>query len=403
MTLDLRTLAAMLAASAILMSVALCAGIRARRTDGFLKWNLGLGLLAGGWLLAALRGLVPDVAAVVAANALLLGGLCLQLGAVAEFGQQRAPRALWALSGPLLFALLLLVRSPAVLAMAASLACAAALAGTANAAMRIEGSGAPRRMLALACDAGALVLLVRAAGAVLSSPLTLDPFTASIFDQAALLVLFATSAAASIAFLLLHRERAEVGLRRLAAVDPLTETFNRVAFLSLAESELARARRSGAPCTLLALTPDRRGDLKGRARREAADRVLSELAAVLRGGLRAGDLVGRYEDEKFCVLLPNTAPRAAFEVAERLGATVAARRIGGVAPAVTLSIGVAPCDVRRAGGLHAAIERAELALRGGRQDGRLTSIKPDAPQRPRLSAGDTTWRSTAATSSSSLP
>jgi len=394
----------MLAASAILMSITLCAGIRTRRSDGFLKWNVGLGSLAAGWLLAALRGLVPDVAAVAAANALLLGGLCLQLGAVAEFGQQRAPRALWALSGPLLFALLLMVRSPAVLTMAASLACAAALAGTANAAMRIEGGGAPRRMLALACDAGALVLLVRAAGAVLSSPLTLDPFTASAFDQAALLVLFATSAAASIAFLLLHRERAEVGLRRLAAIDPLTETYNRLAFLSFAESQLARARRSGEPCTLIALTPDRPADPKsGGARRDAGDRVLAELAAVLRGGLRAGDLVGRYDAEQFCVLLPNTAPRAAREVAERLRATVAARRIGGVAPAVTLSVGVAPCDVQRAGGLHAAIERAELALQRTRQDARLTSIKLDAPRHPRLSAGDTIWRSTAATSSSSLP
>src|SRR5262245_7314619 len=99
---DLRTVVAMLAASALLMSVVMCVGIRARRADGFLKWNLGLGVLAAGWLLYTLRGWLPDVAAVAAGEALLLAGFCLQLAAVAEFGQLRVRRALWMLPGPVL-------------------------------------------------------------------------------------------------------------------------------------------------------------------------------------------------------------------------------------------------------------------------------------------------------------
>src|SRR4249920_11269 len=118
---DLRTVLAMLAASALLMSVVLCVGIRTRRADGFLKWNLGLGLLAAGWLLATLRGWLPDLAAVVGASAVLLAGFCLQLSAVAEFGQQRLRRALWIVPAPLLFLVLLLfLRNPAALTAAAS-------------------------------------------------------------------------------------------------------------------------------------------------------------------------------------------------------------------------------------------------------------------------------------------
>jgi len=370
MPLDLRTMAAMLAASALLMSVALCTGIRARSAGGFMKWNLGLGLLAVGWSLVALRGLLPDRAAVAAGDALLLAGFCLQLAAVAEFGQQPAPRALWMLPGPLLFAVLLLLHSQAALTTAASLACGAALAGTATAARRLAGGGAPRHMLALACDAATIILLARAAAA--SFPLQPLPalFAASALDQAALVGLFITSFAASIAFLLLHSERSEAGLRRLAAFDPLTEIFNRLAFLGLAESQLSRARRSGEPCALLMLDLDHFRHVNDRFGRAAGDRVLRELAAALRGAVRAGDLVGRYGEEEFCVLLPNTALRAALEVAERLRATVAAQRLGALARAVTVSIGVAPCEVQLPGSLHAAITRAELALYRAKKGGR---------------------------------
>jgi len=371
MTLDLRTLAAMLAASALLMSVVLCAGVRARRAGGFMKWNLGLGLLAVGWLLVALRGLLPDATAAATANALLFAGFCLQLAAVAEFGEQSAPRSLWTLLGPLVFAVLLLLRhNHAALTTAASLACAAALGGTATAALRLAGGGTPRRMLMLACDAGAIILLARAAAASFLPQPRSDLLAARAVDQAALVGLFATSFVASIAFLLLHRERAEAGLQRLAAFDPLTEVFSRLAFLNFAESQLARARRSGEPCTLLMLDLDHFRHINQRFGREAGDRVLREFAAVVRGALRAGDLVGRYDGEEFCVLLTNTAVRAALEAAERLRATVATRRLGGLAPAVTVSIGVAPCELQRPGSLHAAIDRADQALHRAKEGGR---------------------------------
>lgn len=337
----------MLAASALLMSVVFCVGIRTRRADGFMKWNLGLGLLATGWLLSTLRGWLPEVVAAAAAESLLLAGFCLQLAAVAEFGQQHPRPALWTLPGPLLFAaLLLLSRHPGVLTAAASLACAAALAGTATAARRLAGGGPPRRMLVLACDAGAVILFARAAAALFLPQPGAEASAASALEPSALIGLFFTGAAASIGFLLLHRERAEAGLARLAAYDPLTETFNRLAFLNLAEGQVARARRSGEPCALLVLDVDHLKRVSGRFRRDAGDRVLRELAALLRGALRAGDLAGRYNEDAFCVMLPNTTVGAALEVAERL-----ARHRGGAAP-----------RRRRAGG-HG--ERRRRALRAG--------------------------------------
>ena len=382
MTLDLRTVSAMLAASALLMSVVLCVGIRTRRSDGFLKWNLGLGVLAMGWLLCTLRGWLPDAMTLAVAEALLLTGLCLQLAAVTEFGHQRAPRLLWLLPGPLLFcALTLVLRNPAALTAATSLACALALLGTATAARRIAGGGAPRRMLAIACDASALILLARAAVATLLPRAYADMPLPRLIEPAALIGLFIASAAASIGFLLMHRERVETGLQRLASYDPLTATYNRIAFLSLAEGQVARARRSGEPCALFVVNPDQLSHVNQTVGRKAGNQVLRELAAVLRGALRLNDLIGRYGDELVLVLLPNTTLPGALEVAERLRAMVCVSRVGGVAPAVTVSIGVAPCDPARTGALHLAIAQAETALGSAQRKGGNRVAGPSLPAR----------------------
>ena len=381
---DLRTVSAMLAASALLMSVLLCTGIRTPRADGFLKWNLGLGSLAAGWLLATLRGWLPDVASVAAAEALLLAGFYLQLAAVAEFGQQRPRSALWALPGPLLFVVLIpLMRHPVALSLVASLACAAALAGTASAARHLAGGGAPRRVLMLACEAGVLLMFARGASGLFLPQLRSDLLAAAMLEPAILVGLFATSAAASIGFLLLHRERAVAGLRQLAAFDPLTEVFNRLAFLGLAEAQLARARRSGEPCALLTLALDPyRHPEEGRRRRETNDRVLRDLAGILRAGVRAGDLVGRSASEEFCILLSNAAPGAVLEVADRLRTTIAARRLGELSPPITVSIGVAPCEVQRAGALQVALAHAEQALHRARKNGRDRVVAAPASAPP---------------------
>ncbi len=382
MTLDLRTVSAMLAASALLMSVVLCVGIRTRRSDGFLKWNLGLGVLAMGWLLCTARGWLPDVLAMAAAEALLLTGLCLQLAAVTEFGHQRAPRSLWLLPGPLVFcALTLVLRNQAALTAVTSLACAATLLSTTTAVRHLSVSGAPRRMLAIACDAAAGILLVRAALAALLPQAYAELPVVRALEPAALIGLFVTSAAASIGFLLLHRERVETGLQRLASYDPLTATYNRIAFLSLAEGQVARARRSGEPCALLVVNPDQLSHVNENLGRKAGNQVLRELAAVLRGALRLNDLIGRYGDDVVLVLLPNTTLAGALEVAERLRAMVCVSRVGGVAPAVTVSIGVAPCDPARTGALHMAIALAETALGSAQRNGRNRVAGPPVPAR----------------------
>ena len=103
----------------------------------------------------------------------------------------------------------------------------------------------------------------------------------------------------------------------------------------------------------------------------AGDDVLQGVAALLRGAVRAGDVVYRYGGEEFCVLLPDTTPLEAADVSERLRLAVESHVFPGgeTQPAgrVTISVGttvasrIDPIEVK---------ERADHALYEAKHRGR---------------------------------
>ena len=56
----------------------------------------------------------------------------------------------------------------------------------------------------------------------------------------------------------------------------------------------------------------------------AGDAVLQGIAEVFRSHLRHYDVPARFGGEEFAILLPETTPEQAFEIAERIRRTVAA-------------------------------------------------------------------------------
>jgi len=127
---------------------------------------------------------------------------------------------------------------------------------------------------------------------------------------------------------------------RLAEVDSLTGLANRRVFHELLGREVARSRRYGRRLALIVLDLDDFKRINDRVGHLAGDAVLAEVAARIRGCVRAADIGSRVGGDEFAVLLPEATRGDADHLAARIARAVAAEPIAQVGT-LTLSAGVA--------------------------------------------------------------
>src|SRR5256886_9464611 len=163
---------------------------------------------------------------------------------------------------------------------------------------------------------------------------------------------------------LLHRSLAFPQLQGGARVAPKTGLFNARHFAAALAEEIGRARRFERPMSLIMADLDLLRDINNTYGHLAGDAVLKGIAEVFRAQLRHYDVPARFGGEEFSILLPETSPEPALEIAERIRRAVAEREFEvetSTEPIrVTVSIGVAgfPKDATETNGL---IHQADLA------------------------------------------
>ena len=145
-------------------------------------------------------------------------------------------------------------------------------------------------------------------------------------------------------------------LIELATVDELTRLHTRKALLAELRNELARARRFGRPLTLAFLDVDQFKQLNDTRGHAFGDRVLRDIAEVLRTSIRPMDLAGRYGGDEFVIGIVEATEAAARPVAERIHRRMAALAETGA----TLSIGLA--GLRASDTLDTLLARADAAM-----------------------------------------
>ena len=130
-------------------------------------------------------------------------------------------------------------------------------------------------------------------------------------------------------------------LERLAAVDALTDAYNRRFGLARLREEYSRAVRAESPLGLLMLDLDHFKAVNDTYGHLVGDRVLRAVAGACRRVLREGDVLIRYGGEEFLVLLPGAGPEDVRQVGERIRRAVAETSVadGGQRVAVTVSLG----------------------------------------------------------------
>lgn len=164
-------------------------------------------------------------------------------------------------------------------------------------------------------------------------------------------------------------------LQELAVTDGLTGVANRRAFTDRLNLEVERARRAGAPLTLILFDLDRFKQLNDTLGHLEGDAALVLLARILREGRRGADLVSRYGGEEFALLLPETPHADGLLVAERLRAATEAAVLPGHC---TVSAGVATLP-DQAEDARALIAAADHALYAAKDAGRNRIMGASAP------------------------
>lgn len=161
-------------------------------------------------------------------------------------------------------------------------------------------------------------------------------------------------------------------LYELATVDGLTGLYVRRYFDSRLREELERSRRFGAPFSLVLLDVDNFKQLNDTYGHQLGDRVLKEIASVMRRNMRGVDIPARYGGEEFAFILPRTAMVDAHAVAERIRQDVADTPIthDDKVVRVTASLGVACYPDSGEGDAAALVQRADTALYRAKQTGK---------------------------------
>lgn len=143
----------------------------------------------------------------------------------------------------------------------------------------------------------------------------------------------------------LHRVQLMGLTRRAAVTDALTGAYNRRFFDEMLEKQLALARRHNESLGLLIADLDHFKDFNDTYGHLAGDRLLQQMARILKNSIRSSDVLTRYGGEEFAIIMPATDITAILEKAEKIRQRVESTNFDDIVPGrslkITISIGAA--------------------------------------------------------------
>lgn len=185
-------------------------------------------------------------------------------------------------------------------------------------------------------------------------------------------VLEATLALVMMAFgtLMLTNEYITSELRHLAEMDPLTNVFNRRAFLTLLDKAISSTRRTPSGLSVLAMDLDHFKKVNDTWGHKTGDDVLRHFVRLATGCLRKEDVMGRLGGEEFAIFLPNAGSEGTRAVAERLRAMVASQPVLTERGPIGLTVSIGATQYLPGDSSDALLQRADEAMYLAKEHGR---------------------------------
>jgi diguanylate cyclase (GGDEF)-like protein len=168
----------------------------------------------------------------------------------------------------------------------------------------------------------------------------------------------------------LENLRLSSGSQKLAVTDQATDVYNYRFLKSALRRETRRASRFGHDLSVVQIDVDSLKQLQDELGPLKTNLVLKEMVGVLAEQVRSFDVLARYRQEEFMLVLPQTGRDGASEVAERARTAIERHAFSGCeAGDVTITLGVAsyPQD---AAGLSDLLRASDRALDQAKQRGR---------------------------------
>lgn len=162
----------------------------------------------------------------------------------------------------------------------------------------------------------------------------------------------------------------QIELEKLAYYDTLTGLYNRRKWMSILIDEMERMNIYGHEGSIILLDLDNFKRINDKFGHPSGDKVLQEVAAILKKELPVTNKVARWGGEEFIILLSETSVSTAVAIAEKLRKVIEGTfiEIGDSKKNVTVSLGVTSLNFKE--GFSKSYTRADEALYLAKQRGR---------------------------------
>ena len=171
----------------------------------------------------------------------------------------------------------------------------------------------------------------------------------------------------------------------MLSIDRLTGLFNRDYFDTRLSSEISRAKRYSHPITLILIELDDFDAKTDPIGLSGKDIVLKEAASEIAASGRQAEIIVRYDDTRFAIIVPECDHEMAFRLAERVRKNIAVKTFSkelGLDTTLTTSIGIVA--MYQDAEVEKLIEKAEQVLAQAKSDGgnkiRIAPLKGVLPK-----------------------
>lgn len=151
--------------------------------------------------------------------------------------------------------------------------------------------------------------------------------------------------------------------------DELTQVLSRRAITVDLLETIAQSERYGNPMTVAMVDVDQLKIINDEHGNQAGDEVLKNVAAALIEALRLPDRVGRYRDEEFLIVLPQTGVTDAQKISERIRESVSLADVNGKGGSFTATVSIGITEFIQGDDLGGILSRAEAAVARAKSEG----------------------------------